>query len=156
MADDMGDLKLIALDSEDLAVLSTHMQDAVLRVGDMAFLKGEQRFAAIANRFDWDEVCQAKGKDCAMQRRRTGLRFERVTAAQLQGIDRADANRVLSLLAIAFEPTDEPRGFITLHFSGGAAVRLDVECIEGELKDLGAAWATRAMPIHGPNGGKTS
>lgn len=152
----MGDLKLIALDSEDLAVLSTHMQDAVLRVGDMAFLKGERRFAAIANRFDWDEVCHSKEKDCEFQRRRSGLRFERVSAAQLQGIDLTDANRVLSLLAIAFEPTDEPAGFITLHFSGGAAVRLDVECIEGELKDLGAAWTARTRPAHDPNSRKTS
>lgn len=151
----MGDLKLIALDSEDLAVLSTHMQDAVLRVGDMVYLKGEQRFVAVANRFDWDEVCHAKGEDCEFQRRRSGLRFERVGNAQLQGIDRADANRVLSLLAIAFEPTSEPAGLITLHFSGGAAVRLDVECIEGELKDLGAAWSARARPTH-DGGSKTS
>ena len=49
----MQDLKLIALDPEDLRVLSCHLQDAVIRVGDMTFLKHDMRFAAIANRFDW-------------------------------------------------------------------------------------------------------
>ena len=52
-------LKLIALDSEDLAVVSAHMQDAVLTVGDMAFLPQQRRFAALANRFDWDSATKA-------------------------------------------------------------------------------------------------
>ena len=47
----MPELKLIALDAEDLSVISTHLQDAVLHVGDMAFLKREMRFAAVANRW---------------------------------------------------------------------------------------------------------
>ena len=39
----MEKLKLIALDSEDLRVLSCHLQDAVIRVGDMAYLKENLR-----------------------------------------------------------------------------------------------------------------
>ena len=37
-------LKLLALDEEDLAVLSAHVQDAVLKVGDLVYLPKEQRF----------------------------------------------------------------------------------------------------------------
>src|SRR4249919_3912637 len=37
-------LRLIALDAEDLAVLAAHLQDAILRVGDMIYLADEQRF----------------------------------------------------------------------------------------------------------------
>ena len=50
----MKPLKLIALDEEDLAVVSSHLQDAVVRVGDMAYLPSKKRFAAVLNRFDWE------------------------------------------------------------------------------------------------------
>ena len=103
----MEELKLIALDAEDLRILSCHLQDAVIRVGDMAYLKEGMRFAAIANRFDWEGA--VKSKDDEFQRRRTGLRFERVKSAQVQGIDLKKKDLVLVLLAVAFEPGDEPR-----------------------------------------------
>jgi hypothetical protein len=33
-------------------------------------------------------------------------------------------------------------------FSGGAALRLDVECLEAELADLGPTWVTECCPAH--------
>lgn len=142
----MEELKLIALDPEDLRVLSCHLQDAVIRVGDMAYLKESMRFAAIANRFDWEGAVKADGGE--FQRRRSGLRFERVRLAQVHGIDLKQKDAVLVLLALAFEPGDEPEGTLTLHFAGGGAIRLGVECIEAELRDLGAAWRTHHRPQH--------
>jgi hypothetical protein len=142
----MEDLKLIALDPEDLKVLSCHLQDAVIRVGEMAYLKQEMRFAAIANRFDWEQA--AKINDATYRRRRSGLRFERVRSAKLQGIDLAQKDVVLELLAVTFESGEEPSGVLTLLFAGGGAIRLEVECIEAELRDLGAAWRTRVKPEH--------
>ena len=58
----MPDLKLIALDAEDLGVISAHLQDAVLRVGDMVYLPNEKRFVAMANRFDWAQANVVAGK----------------------------------------------------------------------------------------------
>ena len=58
----MNDLKLIALDAEDLRVLSCHLQDAVIRVEDMAYIKDEMRFAALASRFDWECAESAAGE----------------------------------------------------------------------------------------------
>ncbi len=146
----MNELKLIALDAEDLMVLSAHLQDAVVRVADMAYLKGAKRFAAVVSRFDWAQANNpgVKEKDRNI-RRRSGLRFERVTAARLHGIDLAKKDRILSLLAISFEPGTEPSGTVTFSFSGDAAIRLEVECVEAELKDLGAAWTARRKPEHG-------
>ena len=151
----MTDLKLIALDAEDLSVLSAHLQDAVLKVGDMAYLAADRRFAAVANRFDWYANLSQKGARRRPLRRRAALRFERVQSAKLMGIDTAVRDRVLSLLAIQFEPALAPAGLVTLHFAGGAAIRLEVECIEAELRDLGASWATRSTPDHGKDDGET-
>lgn len=144
----MPDLKLIAFDADDLAVLSAHLQDAVLRVGDMAYLPREQRFALLTNRFDWVEAEKAQNRDDAFQRRRTGLRFERVLEARLTKLDLAAKDTCLELLAVAFEPGEAPGGHVLLHFAGGAGVRLKVECIEAELMDLGAAWRTKCKPCH--------
>jgi hypothetical protein len=145
----MTPLKLIALDSDDLQVLSAHMQDAVFRVADMTYVKAERRFAAVGNRFDWTSV----GADAAAQsdvlRRRTGLRLERVQKAEVSNLNLTSKDTVLSLLAIEFQPSDAPAGIVTLHFSGGAAIRLTVDYVEAEMKDLGAVWATSRVPTHG-------
>ena len=117
---EMEELKLIALDPEDLRVLSCHLQDAVIRVGDMAYLKESMRFAAIANRFDWEGAVKVDGGE--FQRRRSGLRFERVRSAQFHGIDLKQKDAVLVLLALEFEPSNEPEGTLTLHFAGGGAL----------------------------------
>lgn len=157
----MPDLKLIALDADDLKVVSAHLQDAVVRVVDMTYLPREKRFAALLNRFDWDEALNPpKGSRTekllsrnasAYERRRAGLRLERVLSAKVSGIDLRDRKATLALLAITFEPTggpEAPGGDVTLTFSGGAAIRLGVECLELEMKDLGAAWATKTQPAH--------
>jgi hypothetical protein len=149
----MADLRLIALDTEDLSVVSAHLQDAVVRVSDMAYLHHEKRFAAVVNRFDWEHAAAAQksaGKITHSERRRAGLRFERVLGAKVHGLDLKDRKAVLALLSISFSPAAEgqPDGDVTLTFSGGAAIRLQVECLEAELKDLGAAWATKHIPVH--------
>ena len=144
----MDKLKLIAFDTEDLAVLSAHVQDAVLKVGDLAYMPRERRFAALVRRFDWATV--NKGRLPQHLRRQSGLRFERVLAAQHQGIDLGKPGEVLSLLAIQFTPhaQDDPAGAVTLTFAGGALIRLEVECLEAELRDLGPAWRTKSRPRH--------
>lgn len=146
----MSDLKLIAFDAEDLSVVAAHLQDAALRVDDMAYVKAERRFALVANRFDWGHAVKSEAAAGAFIRRRTGLRIEHVTGAQVQGLDLVSKDRVLSLLTLTFAPSrpDGPEGTVTLTFAGGGAVRLAVECIEAGMTDLGAAWTTPNKPEH--------
>ena len=59
---------------------------------------------------------------------------------------------MLNLLAVSFEETDQPAGVVTLMFSGGAALRLEVECLEVELADLGPTWVTECCPAHAVDG----
>lgn len=142
----MTPLKLLALDEEDLAVVSSHLQDAVVRVGDMAYLPSQKRFAAVLNRFDWESASSEGAKD--YKRRRTAIRFDRVLRAQHRDLRPEKPDRVLSLLAIRFEPDNAPGGRITLVFSGDVIIQLQVECVEAELRDLGPAWKTRHKPDH--------
>ncbi|MBU1174539.1 MAG: DUF2948 family protein [Alphaproteobacteria bacterium] len=140
----MTELKLIALDAEDLGIVSAQVQDAVLRVGDMGFARAEKRFALMLNRFDWTSV---RGQGKAV-RKRAALRFDHVAAARTAGFDPDAREGVLELLAVTFGETDAPAGTVTLEFAGGGSVALDVECIEARLHDLGAAWAAKAVPAH--------
>ena len=144
----MDQLKLIAFDAEDLHVISAHLQDAVMRVGDMTFRPKEKRFAAIASRFDWAGAQTGGAKSNI--RRQAALRFERVLAARTSGLDLKQASEVLALLAVTFQGNGpgEPAGTVTLTFAGQAAVQLDVECLEAELRDLGPAWKARTRPEH--------
>jgi hypothetical protein len=148
----MADLKLIALDAEDLAVISAHLQDAVMQVGDVAYLPREKRFAVVANRFDWADAMKDGSGQAVYARRRAALRFERVLGAKVQGIDLKKKGAVLSLLAIGFEPESEPAGSVTLLFADGGAIRLQVECIEAAMTDLGPAWQATSKPQHPEDG----
>jgi DUF2948 family protein len=141
----MHPLKLVALDQDDIAVVSTHLQDAVVKVADILWRPGEKRLVVGLNRFDW-EACGG-GTPC-YQRRRTALRFERVLTFRARNVDPAAKDAVLNLLAVEFAETDAPAGTITLIFSGGAALRLEVECLECELADLGPTWTTTIRPQH--------
>jgi hypothetical protein len=149
----MQPLKLLALDEDDLQVMSAHLQDALLRVADIAYVPADKRFAMIANRFDWETAGDgARGGKKNFQRRRAALRFDRVLGVQLQGVNQRAKNAVLELLAIKFEETEKPEGHITLIFAGGGAIRLQVECIEAEMKDLGPVWKTKLKPEHEDGG----
>lgn len=141
----MTDLKLLALDTEDLAVLSAHVQDAVVRTVDMGYARGDRRFALLMNRYDWSEdKPRSKGI-----RKRAGLHFDRVESAAYAGFDPAAPEGVLELLALTFTPSpDGVSGVVEITFAGGGTVRLMVEVLEARLADLGAAWAAAAKPVH--------
>lgn len=141
----MTDLKLLALDTEDLEVISAHVQDAIVRVADMGYARGDRRFALLMNRFDWETDTARRGKGV---RKRTALHFDAVQSVVTNGFDPSSAEGVLELLAITFTPIDGPAGIVELSFAGGGTVRLGVECLEARMSDLGAAWAAAAKPSH--------
>jgi hypothetical protein len=139
-------LKLSALDADDLAIISAHLQDAVARIGDIAFLRRQGTFALVANRFVWTSVGASAP---AGERRQAGLAINRVRRARSSRIRQGAPDAVISLLAVTFTPEAEGAGgVIDLTFSGGGAIRLEVECIEAQLSDLGEAWATSNVPRH--------
>jgi hypothetical protein len=137
-------LKLIAMDSDDLAVISAHCQDAVLKAGAIKFHAREQRLILAMNRFVWERP----GKGGKWERRQAVLHFDRVSKVLAKGVDRRNKDQVLELLAIAFVGAEAPAGHVELAFAGGATLRADVECLEARLSDLDAAWETGSRPAH--------
>jgi hypothetical protein len=141
------ELKLVALDEDDLGIVSTHLQDAIVKVADIHWRPADKRLVMTLNRFDWED---AQAMVPHLQRRRTALRFERVKACQCRHVQPCEKDAVLNLLAVEFTPNGEgdPAGRMTMTFSGGCALRLEVECIEVELADLGPVWETTVCPAH--------
>jgi hypothetical protein len=141
----MSELKFVVLDEEDLEVVSAHLQDAVVKVSDVLWRPQEKRLVVALNRFDWEG---ARPGAQEYRRRRAVLRFERVLSCKCRNVNPAGKDAVLNLLAVEFSEGEAPAGALTLTFSGGATLRLDVECLEGELADLGPTWTTSACPVH--------
>jgi hypothetical protein len=55
---------------------------------------------------------------------------------------------MLNVLAVEFVERNAPSGIVTLIFSGGGAIRLEVECLEAELVDLGEVFSAVLCPDH--------
>ncbi|MFL6816630.1 MAG: DUF2948 family protein [Bradyrhizobium sp.] len=127
-------LKLIALDADDLMVISAHVQDARVKVPDIIWRQNEKRLVVGMSRLDWE---QSLAGETSPRRLIAALRFDRVLACKSRNIDLGSPDAALELLAIEFHPAEPPSGSAVLLFSHGGALRLDLECLECELTDLG-------------------
>ncbi len=165
-----GPLKLRAHDIADLRALATCLQDALVPVADLAYLKAEKRFVMVANRFKWEGGAQtapdsapepAVAPEVAGAERDSNARFEEADGGPLyqrvnctvcfdwvrnirfRGVDLRRKDQLLNLLTIEADP-----GAVTLLFSGGGEIRLEVSDIRCHLEDLGEPWPTRWRPDH--------
>jgi hypothetical protein len=158
-------LSLGAEDDDDLAVISAVVQDATVRVADLAWEPRRRRFTLMLNRFLWEDqvrkdtpvappvpVGGAKGTALARERHwfrvRAGLHFDGVLSVARSGLDPSAGDEVLELLALTHVGTGDGAGTITLVFAGNTAIRLSVECIDCYLRDLGRPWPTANLPDH--------
>lgn len=145
-------VKLRCEDEEDVVVLSSLLQDALVPLEDMAWLPQERRFVFVASRFSWEECIDvtlppAQASVAGYSRRNFGVAFETVTAVKSRGIDLADRARILELLAVSAE-AGEGTAAIEFVFAGGAGIRLDAERIQAHGQDVGEPWPTQWRPRH--------
>jgi hypothetical protein len=127
-------LRLVALDADDLSVISAHVQDARIQASDIVWRQDEKRLVVGMSRLDWEQTLSG---GTAPRRLIAALRFDRVLACKSRNIDLEAPEAVLELVGIEFHPTEAPGGSALLLFSHGGALRLDIECLECELTDLG-------------------
>ena len=128
-------LRLIALDPDDLAVISAHVQDARVQAADIVWRQDEKRLVVGLDRLDWEQTLSG---GTTPRRTIAALRFDRVLACKSRNIDMGQPEAMLELVGIEFHPAEPPGGSALLLFSHGGALRLDVECLECALTDLGA------------------
>lgn len=138
-------LNLGALDVEDLQVISALVQDAVLPVTEIKWQKGQRRLALLVNRLRREERAPQ------VERVQSLLVIDNVLGVSSQGVDRSDADMVLSVLAVEFEPGEAPEGFVTLVLAGDGALRARVEALEVSLRDVTRPYVapSRKLPDHG-------
>lgn len=143
MADTTTPLRLRARDGDDLAVLSAALQDAIVPVHDMTFLRRERCFVMAVNRFCWEVPAQLVEEEEIWQRTLCGVRFQGIDSAKTLKLDLRDRSQMLDLLAITAE-----EGGILLSFAGDATLRLDGAGIDVLLEDRGEPWPTPQRPQH--------
>lgn len=143
-------LRLRAETADDLAVLAALVQDAVLPASELRYQRGKRRFAALVNRFRWEDREAAERAGRPYERAQSVLVIEDVTAAQLQGLVPGDKDSILSILTLGFDPAEDGSGHITLTFAGDGAIRLAVECVNITLTDATRPYLapSRRMPNH--------
>ena len=129
-------LRLIAFSVEDLQVISSLVQDAVLPMGEMQWSPGKRRFAMLLNRFRWEDIKDEKSEGQVYERVQSVLAFEDVQNIQTQSIDRKDDNLIISILEISFYAVEDGMGFYLITLAGDGVIRLNVEALEVTLQDV--------------------
>ncbi|HUF86761.1 MAG TPA: DUF2948 family protein [Thermohalobaculum sp.] len=143
-------LKLRAESEDDLAVISSLVQDAVGKTADIHWLAKKHRVVLMLNRFRWENHIGDRAGARACERVRTALTLEAALRVRARGLDPRDGEQVFELLALLFQPRDGPSGTLILTMAGGAELAVEVECLELSLADLSRPWAARArtVPAH--------
>ena len=129
-------LRLKALDSADLDVISSLIQDAVLKVGEIRWDRRKRRLAMLLNRFRWEDLQTARQRKRGLERVQTILSIEDVLAVRSQGLSRDDPEVILSVLSVAFEPAKDGTGRVVITLAGDGAIAAFVESLEVLLRDV--------------------
>ncbi|HYR64895.1 MAG TPA: DUF2948 family protein [Reyranella sp.] len=138
-------LKLTALDADDLGVISAACQDALVAVRDCAYFKDEKRFVLLLNRFRWEADPTV---EAAYSRTHSALVFNEVTAVRHHEIPLDEPDRMLELLALVLDYRGDGDRSVTLRFAAGRAIRLEIARLACHLGDVGEPWATPWKPAH--------
>ncbi len=139
-------LRLIAEDSADLEIMSSAVQDAVLKAENLKYDRKRRRFTLEVNRFQWENSNTKRGPQ---GRVRSLLAIDGVLSVKTREITKVDPDMVLSILSLQYEAASEPPGGkISVLFSGDGELALEVEAIDATLLDSAYEWTTRQRPDH--------
>lgn len=134
-------LKLKAESADDLTVLASTLQDAILRVGEIDYAPKQHALTLRLSRY------QHENDETA--RILCGLRIDGVLGLKSRGIDRSDGEAMAVLLSMEFVADDTPPGGeLHLIFAGGGEILAHIECIDILLSDMGESRVTDKRPLH--------
>ncbi|MDB2662977.1 DUF2948 family protein [Paracoccaceae bacterium] len=143
-------LNLGAQDAEDLQVISSLTQDAVLTVDDLKWSRAERQLVFLLKRFRWEDVELAKQQGRDPERVQSLLVIQNATGLASQGIDRKQADIVLSLMSLEFSGAVDGVGDLILTFSGDGALKVQVDGLDVALRDVTRPYVapSKQVPDH--------
>jgi len=144
--DERVNLKLLGKNQEDLKIISAYLQDSILIVKDIVFLKQNRIFVMIINRFMWEDI--EKGVFRNYKRIKSILKFNFIESVLAKYINQQQKNRNLELLAIKSNYNQNNLYDIKLIFSGNNIILLKSEEINVMLDDQEYFWEVKHSPKH--------
>jgi hypothetical protein len=143
-------LRLKAMESDEVPVIASLLQDSVFPISEMTWDRRRRRFALLVNRFRWEDKPLAERLGRPFERVQSVIAIEDVINVSTQGIDRADKGTILSLLTLEFQPDDDGTGRVVLTLAGDGAIAIDVETLELTLRDVTRPYIapSRKAPVH--------
>ena len=144
--DEKNNLKLIGKNQEDLKVISAYIQDSIVVVKEMVFLKKNRIFVMLVNRFMWEDI--EKGMLRQNRRIRSAIKFEEILKVKSKEINQKNKNKRLECLAIKCNEIANNNYEINFFFSGNGIITLISEAVEVVMHDLGKAWNVKHIPEH--------
>ena len=145
-----GPLRLKAETAEDVPVISALLQDAVLPASEISWSPRRMRFAALVNRFRWEDRDAAERAKRGYERVRAMLVIDGALKVTASGVDPRDKDLVFSILALEFEPGQDGAGRLRLVLAGDGEIAIDVECVDVLLRDVTRPYLapSRRAPRH--------
>ena len=143
-------LRLKAESADDLAVISTYVQDAVGQNAEISWMQKKHRFAILLNRFRWEDRLKAENQSRPYERVQSMLIVDSALKVSAQGLDPSDKDMAFELLSISFDATEDGAGQVVLTLAGDGVIALDVECLDVTLSDVSRPYIARStrVPSH--------
>ncbi|ABV92720.1 conserved hypothetical protein [Dinoroseobacter shibae DFL 12 = DSM 16493] len=143
-------LRLRAEDADDLQVISALTQDAVFPASEIAWRASERRLALLINRFRWEDKPRAERRGRPVERVQSMLVIDDVLKVRSAGVQRGDADTILSILSLNFAAGEDGSGTVELILAGDGAIAAQVECLNVTLQDVTRPYLapSRKAPSH--------
>lgn len=137
----LNKMKLNAIDTEELKIIATVLQDGLIEVSDVKYLPSIRTFIVMITRFMWEEKIVNKTNN----RTKAVLVFEDVLAVHSRNIDQMNKTKVLELLTFNFYYNKSKNIEIELLFNNDATIKLETEVVQAKLEDQGESWTVEEV-----------
>ena len=131
-------MNLNAIDTDELKIIGTILQDGLIEVSDIKYLPSIRSFFLMITRFMWEEKIVNK----VNQRIKSVLCFEDVISVYSKNIDQLNKSKKLELLTFNYYPNKSKNIEIELLFKNDAIIKLETEIIRCKLDVQGNPWGT--------------
>ena len=134
-------MNLNAIDTDELKIIATILQDGLVEVSEVKYLPSIRSFIIMITRFMWAEKIINKEN----KRVKAGLVFEDVLSVFSKNIDQMNKSNTLELMTFNYFPTKTKNIEIQLLFKNDAIIKLETEIIKCKLQDQGKPWSVKIV-----------